>query len=37
MKLSGEPNNWLGLGLILLVFAAVALLVHWLGLPKTPV
>jgi len=32
MKLGDEPNNWLGLALIL-VFALV---IHWLGLPKAP-
>ena len=37
MKLGDEPNNWIGLGLILLVFASVALLLHWLGAPKIPV
>jgi hypothetical protein len=34
MKLTGEPNNWLGLGLILLLFVVIALTVHWLGQPK---
>ena len=37
MKLGDEPNNWVGLGLILLVFATVALCLHWLSLPKIPV
>ena len=36
MKLGGEPNNWVGLGLLLLLFAAISLGVHWLKLPKPP-
>ena len=36
MKLSDEPNNWIGLGLLLLLFAVFALVIHWLGLPKLP-
>ena len=36
MKLGGEPNNWIGLALILLLFAAIALAMHWLNLPKIP-
>jgi hypothetical protein len=34
MKLTGEPNNWMGLGLILVLFVVIALAVHWLGQPK---
>ncbi len=37
MKLGGEPNNWIGLGLILFLIAAISLGVHWLNLPKPPV
>ena len=36
MKLGDEPNNWLGLGLLLLLFAGLALIIHWLGMPSTP-
>jgi hypothetical protein len=36
MKLGDEPNNWLGLALLLFIFATLALLIHWLGLPKSP-
>jgi hypothetical protein len=36
MKLGDEPSNWVGLVLLLLLFAAVALGVHWLTLPKLP-
>jgi hypothetical protein len=36
MKLSDEPNNWLGLGLLLVLVVVLALVIHWLGLPKTP-
>ncbi len=36
MKLGGEPNNWVGLGLILLLFAVIALFLHWLNIPKIP-
>jgi hypothetical protein len=34
MKLKDEPNNWLGLALILVVVAVAALLIHWLGVTK---
>ena len=34
MKLSDEPNNWIGLALLLIIFAALALVIHWLGMPK---
>jgi hypothetical protein len=34
MKLGDEPNNWIGLGLLLLLFVVFALIIHWLGLPK---
>ena len=37
MKLGGEPSNWVGLGLILFLIAAISLGVHWLNLPKPPV
>ena len=37
MKLSGEPSNWIGLGLILFLIAVIAMSVHWLNLPKPPV
>ena len=36
MKLGDEPSNWLGLGLLLAIFAAVALWLHWVSLPKLP-
>jgi hypothetical protein len=36
MKLSDEPNNWIGLGLLLILVAAIAMAIHWLGVPKTP-
>jgi hypothetical protein len=36
MKLGDEPSNWLGLGLLLAIFAAVALWLHWVNLPKLP-
>jgi hypothetical protein len=34
MKLKDEPNTWVGLTLILVVVAVIALLIHWLGVPK---
>jgi hypothetical protein len=34
MKLNGEPNNWIGLTLILLLVAVFGVLIHWMGLPK---
>ena len=34
MKLKDEPNNWMGLGLILALILVFALLIHWIGLPK---
>jgi hypothetical protein len=37
MKLSDEPNNWIGLAVLLLLFVAIALAIHWLGQPKLPV
>jgi hypothetical protein len=36
MKLGDEPMNWLGLGLLLLLFAIIALAIHWLNMPKLP-
>jgi hypothetical protein len=36
MKLGDEPNNWLGLALILVLILVFALVIHWLGLPKAP-
>ncbi|MEA2981234.1 MAG: hypothetical protein QOF09_3057 [Alphaproteobacteria bacterium] len=36
MKLSGEPSNWIGLGLLLFLIAAISMGVHWLNLPKPP-
>jgi hypothetical protein len=36
MKLGGEPNNWIGLALLLFLIAAIALGMHWLNLPKPP-
>lgn len=35
MKLRDEPNNWLGLALILGLILVFALLIHWAGgVPK---
>jgi hypothetical protein len=34
MKLQGEPNNWVGLALLLALIAIFALLIHWIGMPK---
>jgi hypothetical protein len=34
MKLKDEPNNWVGLALILVIVALFAMAIHWLGLPK---
>ena len=34
MKLQDEPNNWIGLGLILVLIAAAAIAIHWIGLHK---
>jgi uncharacterized membrane protein YidH (DUF202 family) len=31
-----EPNNWIGLGLILVVVAVVALVLFWLRAPGAP-
>ena len=36
MKLQDEPNNWLGLALILVLILVFALVIHWAGLPKSP-
>jgi hypothetical protein len=36
MKLGDEPNNWVGLGLLLFLFAAIAMTIHWLNVPKPP-
>ena len=32
MKLRGEPNNWIGLVLILVLIAVFALAIRWAGL-----
>ena len=37
MKLGGEPSNWVGLGLLLFLIAAIAMGIHWLNVPKPPV
>ena len=37
MKLGGEPSNWLGLGLLLALIAAIALAIHWFNRPKPSV
>ena len=34
--LKNEPNNWLGLVLILALILVFALVIHWAGLPKLP-
>jgi hypothetical protein len=36
MKLGGEPNNWIGLGLLLFLIAAISLGIHWFNVPKLP-
>jgi hypothetical protein len=36
MKLGDEPMNWLGLALLLLFIAVVALSIHWMNMPKLP-
>ena len=36
MKLKDEPNNWIGLALILILIVVFALVIHWAGLPKSP-
>ena len=36
MKLKDEPNNWIGLALILILIMVFALVIHWAGLPKSP-
>jgi hypothetical protein len=36
MKLGGEPNNWIGLALLLFLIAAISLGIHWLNVPKPP-
>jgi hypothetical protein len=36
MKLKDEPNNWIGLVLILALILVFALVIHWAGLPKSP-
>jgi len=33
VALKDEPNNWIGLGLILMVVAVVALVLFWLRVP----
>ena len=37
MKLGAEPNNWIGLALLLLIVAFIAVAIHWIGQPKLPV
>jgi hypothetical protein len=37
MKLSGEPSNWVGLGLLLLLVAMIAMGIRWLNVPTLPV
>jgi hypothetical protein len=36
MKLRDEPNNWIGLGLILALVVVFALVIRWAGLPTSP-
>ena len=36
VKLKDEPNNWLGLVLILVLILVFALVIHWAGMPKSP-
>jgi hypothetical protein len=33
MKLKDEPNNWIGLVLILVLVVVFALVIRWAGLP----
>ena len=35
MKLKDEPNNWIGLLLILALILVFALVIHWAGLPHS--
>jgi hypothetical protein len=34
MKLKDEPNNWIGLAVILVLILVFALVIRWAGLPK---
>ena len=34
MKFKDEPNNWVGMAVLLVIFAVLALVIHWLGQPK---
>ena len=34
MTSAKEPNNWLGIALILILVAVIGLLIHWMGMPK---
>ena len=34
MKLRDEPNNWIGLGLILVLVVVFALVIRWAGLSQ---
>lgn len=34
MKLGDEPSNWIGLALLLIVIAVLAITIHWIGLAK---
>ena len=36
VTLKDEPNNWLGLVLILVLILVFALVIHWAGMPKSP-
>jgi hypothetical protein len=36
MRLGDEASNWLGLVVMLTIFAAVALWLHWVNMPKLP-
>ena len=37
MNLGSEPNNWLGLGLLLTFIAVIALAISWFNRPKPSV
>ena len=36
MNVKDEPNNWIGLALILVLFVVFALVIRWLGHPNVP-
>ena len=36
MKPNGEPSNWAGAAVLLIIFAFVAVSLYWIGHPKLP-